>query len=97
MPPNANARDSERKFEVNTNVIPLDVARFDPDDPISQNDLLRVETYTVSEVAARLGIGRCMAYELVRKGVIPAKRLGRRWIVPRARFNAWLNEQSKGA
>jgi excisionase family DNA binding protein len=38
-----------------------------------------------------------MAYELVHQGVIPAKRLGRRWIVPRARFNAWLNEQSKEA
>jgi excisionase family DNA binding protein len=38
-----------------------------------------------------------MAYELVHQGVIPAKRLGRRWIVPRARFDAWLNEQSKEA
>ena len=67
-----------------TNVIPLDVARFDRDEPISLKDLPRVETYTVLEVAARLGIGRCMAYELVRQGVIPAKRLGRRWIVLRA-------------
>jgi excisionase family DNA binding protein len=97
MPPDANARGSERKFEVETNVIPLDVARFDPDEPISLNDLPGVETYTVLEVAARLGIGRCMAYDLVRQGVIPAKRLGRRWIVPRARFNAWLNEHSQGA
>ncbi len=81
---------------MNTNVIPLDVACFDPDDPISLNDLPRVETYTVPEVAARLGIGRCMAYDLVRQGIIPAKRLGRRWIVPRARFASWLNEQSQG-
>lgn len=97
MPPNSNARDSERKFEVNTNVIPLDMARFDPDEPVSLNDLPGVETYTVPEIAARLGIGRCMAYDLVRQGIIPAKRLGRRWIVPRARFNAWLNDQSQGA
>ncbi len=97
MLPNANARNSERKFEVNTNVIPLDMARFDPDEPISLNDLPGAETYTVPEVAARLGIGRCMAYDLVRQGIIPAKRLGRRWIVPRARFNAWLNDQSQGA
>jgi excisionase family DNA binding protein len=82
---------------VNTNVIPLNVACFDPDDPISLNDLPGVETYTVPEVAARLGIGRCMAYDLVRQGIIPAKRLGRRWIVPRARFHSWLNEQSQGA
>jgi len=97
MPLNAKRTGSERKLELTTNVIPLDVARFDRDEPISLNDLPRVETYTVPEVAARLGIGRCMAYELVRQGIIPAKRLGRRWIVPRARFNAWLNEQSQGA
>jgi excisionase family DNA binding protein len=78
---------------VNTNVIPLDVACFDRDEPTSLNDLSGAETYTVPEVAARLGIGRCMAYDLVRQGIIPAKRLGRRWIVPRARFNSWLNEQ----
>jgi excisionase family DNA binding protein len=94
---NANVRSPERKFELTTNVIPLDVARFDRDEPISLNDLPQVETYTVLEVAARLGIGRCMAYDLVRQGVIPAKRLGRRWIVPRVQFNAWLNEQSQGA
>lgn len=82
---------------MNTNVIPLNVACFDPDDPISLNDLPGVETYTVPEVAARLGIGRCMAYDLVRQGIIPAKRLGRRWIVPRVRFHSWLNEQSQGA
>lgn len=82
---------------MNTNVIPLNVACFDPDDPISLNDLPGVETYTVPEVAARLGIGRCMAYDLVCQGIIPAKRLGRRWIVPRARFHSWLNEQSQGA
>lgn len=82
---------------MSTNVIPLDAACFDPDDPISLNDLPRPETYTVPEVAARLGIGRCMAYDLVRQGVIPAKRLGRRWLIPRARFHAWLNEKSEGA
>lgn len=79
-----------------TNVIPLDAASFDPDDPISLNDLPRPETYTVPEAAALLGIGRCMAYDLVRQGVIPAKRLGRRWLIPRARFHTWLNEQSEG-
>lgn len=97
MPLNAKARSARGNSKVTTNVIAFDVARFDRDEPISLNDLPQVETYTVPQVAARLGIGRCMAYELVRQGVIPAKRLGRRWIVPRARFNAWLNEQSKGA
>jgi excisionase family DNA binding protein len=79
------------------NVIPLESLGIGSDDPVSANDILKVETYTVQEVATRLGIGRCMAYDLVRRGVIPAMRLGRRWIVPRARFHAWLNGQCKGA
>ena len=80
-----------------TNVIPLDALSFGSDDPVSTNDISEAETYTVPEVATRLGIGRCMAYDLVRRGIIPAKRLGRRWIVPRARFHAWLNDQRQGA
>ena len=80
-----------------TNVIPLDAVCIDQDDPTSLRDLPVPEIYTVVEVAARLGIGRCMAYDLVRRGVIPAKRLGRRWIVPRIRFHAWLNDQVPGA
>lgn len=48
-------------------------------------------TYTVDEVAALLGIARGMAYESVRNGSIPATRVGRRWLVPRKRFHAWLD------
>lgn len=48
-------------------------------------------TYTVDEVAALLGIGRCVAYQYVRTGVIPAERVGRRWLIPRRRFHAWLD------
>ena len=49
--------------------------------------------YTVEEVAFLLHVARSTAYELVRDGVIPAQRLGRRWIVPRTRFHAWLDGQ----
>jgi hypothetical protein len=38
---------------VTTNVITLNVARFDRDEPISLKDLAGVETYTVPDVAAR--------------------------------------------
>lgn len=48
-------------------------------------------TYTVDEVAALLGIARGVAYESVRSGEIPATRIGRRWLVPRKRFHAWLD------
>jgi excisionase family DNA binding protein len=48
-------------------------------------------TYSVDEVAALLGVARGTAYEQVQNGVIPAVRLGRRWLIPRARFHTWLN------
>jgi excisionase family DNA binding protein len=48
-------------------------------------------TYTVDEVAALLGVARGVAYEGVRSGSIPATRVGRRWLIPRRRFHAWLD------
>ena len=37
-----------------------------------------------------LDLSRGNAYRYVREGVIPAKRVGRRWMVPRKTFHAWL-------
>jgi excisionase family DNA binding protein len=53
-------------------------------------DWLRVE-----ETAAWLGIGRDMAYSLVRTGELPAVSLGRRIIIPRSRLLAWMEGQAK--
>ncbi|MCE5291303.1 MAG: helix-turn-helix domain-containing protein [Nocardiaceae bacterium] len=47
-------------------------------------------TYSVDEVAALLGLARGNAYRCVREGLIPAKRVGRRWMVPRKTFHEWL-------
>jgi excisionase family DNA binding protein len=47
--------------------------------------------YTVREVAALLSLSTSTAYALVRSGDIPAERLGRRWVIPRTRFHAWLD------
>ena len=33
----------------------------------------------------------------VRNGLIPAVRVGRRWLVPRSRFHAWLDATSSAA
>ncbi|MDA8335452.1 MAG: helix-turn-helix domain-containing protein [Peptococcaceae bacterium] len=40
-------------------------------------------TMTIHEAAKALGIGLNLAYELAKKGEIPARRLGRRWVVLR--------------
>jgi excisionase family DNA binding protein len=47
--------------------------------------------YTVKEVAYLLGLHLGGAYELLRDGTIPAERIGRRWIISRVRFHAWLD------
>lgn len=52
--------------------------------------------YTVKEVAVMLSLSVSSAYTLVRSGQIPAERLGRRWVVPRSRFHAWLDGESGG-
>lgn len=50
-------------------------------------------TLTVEEAAELLGVGRTSAYEGVRSGEIPAIRVGRRWLVPRAAFMKFLEGQ----
>lgn len=53
--------------------------------------------YTVDEVAVLLGLSRGLTYDLVRAGTIPGERVGRRWIIPRARLDAWLAGAERGA
>jgi excisionase family DNA binding protein len=50
------------------------------------------EVLTVEETAKRLGISRNSAYKHVRAGAIPALRLGRRLVVPRAALASLLSE-----
>jgi len=49
-------------------------------------------TLTVEEAAELLGIGRSVAYRAVQTGEIPAIRIGRRLLVPRARLLELLGE-----
>ena len=54
-------------------------------------------TYTVDEVAHLLNLSRGITYQYVRDGVIPADRLGRRWLVSRKRFHAGLDGRQEVA
>lgn len=47
-------------------------------------------TVTVDEAARRLGLGRNATYEAVRKGEVPAIRIGKRWLVPTAALDRML-------
>jgi excisionase family DNA binding protein len=58
---------------------PQDHSPLIPADPFPIHPL----TLSVPEAAKALGIGRGLAYELVRTGQIPCLRLGRRIVIPR--------------
>jgi len=44
---------------------------------------------SIPEIAKRLAIGRIAVYAMLERGIIPAIRLGRRWIVTRHAFDSW--------
>ena len=49
-------------------------------------------TITVERAAQLLGISRGLAYELVRRGELPAIRLGRRVVVPTNAIDEMLRD-----
>lgn len=48
--------------------------------------------YSVPEVARLLSLSLGSTYALLREGEIPARKLGARWVIPKKRFHAWLDE-----
>ena len=57
---------------------------------IALDDLDHRITLTIEETASILGLGRTATYEAARRGQIPARRLGRRVIVPVPALLEWL-------
>ena len=58
--------------------------------PSSLDEVATHATITVEEAAAVLGIGRSAAYEAVRRGDLPNRRLGRRIVIPVPALLTWL-------
>lgn len=52
---------------------------------------MRRAVYTVAEVSRLLSLSLGGTYELVRTGVIPGRKLGGRWVIPKRAFHAWLD------
>lgn len=60
-------------------------------DLIDRGDMLR------SEDAARvLGIGRTKLYEMIRRGELPALRIGRLIRIPRSTLTRWVEANTRG-
>jgi excisionase family DNA binding protein len=45
---------------------------------------------SVEEFASLVGLGRTAAYDAVRRGDVPSRRLGRRVVIPVPALMAWL-------
>jgi excisionase family DNA binding protein len=60
--------------------------------PIAKNRAV----YTVTETAQLLSLSRGTTYGMVRRGEIPARKIGDRWVIPKERFHTWLNDIADG-
>lgn len=54
-------------------------------------------TWTVEEAAVALGVSRAFAYDAVRRGEIPAIKIGRRILVPRSALDRLLQGPQAGS
>jgi excisionase family DNA binding protein len=57
-------------------------------DTSADRPLTRTDVLSTSEVADLLGIPRSTVHELARRGELPARRVGRRWLFLRDRLAA---------
>jgi excisionase family DNA binding protein len=57
-------------------------------DPADLRPLTRADVLSTSEVAELLGMPRSTVHELARRGDLPARRVGRRWLFLRDRIAA---------
>ena len=48
------------------------------------------DVFSVRDIAQRLEIGLASAYALIKDGTIPSIKIGRKYVVPRVRFEQWL-------
>lgn len=64
--------------------------------PIGLVDIQDKATITVEQTARLLGLGRSAAYEAIRRGQLPSRRLGRRLIVPVPALLEWLGIERHG-
>jgi len=52
---------------------------------------MKEEVLTAKEASKMLGLGLCQIYYGCERGQIPAVKVGRRWLIPRAALNHWLS------
>lgn len=53
-------------------------------------------TFSVQEAAEIIGVGYTKMYQLVRSDSVPNIKLGKRYIIPKDKFIAWVNKVAVG-
>lgn len=64
---------------------------YDSDCP---SEVVPASRLSVEEISRRLNVGRLAVYSMPESGILPAIRLGRRWIITRQAYEQW--EQTCG-
>jgi excisionase family DNA binding protein len=62
----------------------------------NQLNFTRDDLLTPDEVAATLRVQRTTALDYMRRGVIPARKIGRRWYSPRPLLDEYLSQLFDG-
>lgn len=52
-------------------------------------------TISIPDAARLMGVGKNRVYEMAKSGQIPVLKIGNRYIIPKANFEAWLTEQAE--
>jgi excisionase family DNA binding protein len=60
-----------------------------------RNEII-AEAVTAEEARHCLRLGRNSIYGLLRSGELKGKRIGRKWIIPRAEIRRWLGVSDTG-
>ena len=53
--------------------------------------------YTVEEIQIMLGIGKNQAYDLVKSGNFPVRKINSKYVIPIKTFEEWLYSMNKTA
>lgn len=53
---------------------------------------MEAKIYKIEEVAIMLGISKSYVYQMIKENKIPVVRLGRRIIIPKLKFDRWLEQ-----
>lgn len=51
---------------------------------------MEAKIYTINDVCEMLKISRSFAYQMLKEGKIPSVKLGNRVIIPKAKFDTWM-------